>query len=102
MKHAPPTRAPETPRRRQAQKMASCVDAGPGSRLVAAIASSNSAADSQRLRSTHSSRSSAICAGGPPKPKHPIRPHSRATTPRLGGDDVRPDAGLAGELTPET
>ena len=33
---------------------------------------------SQPRRSTHSSRSSAMCAGGPPKPMQPIRPHSRS------------------------
>src|SRR3954447_14891798 len=59
--------------------MASCVDAGPGSSWHAAFASSNSCADSQRRRSTHSSRSSAMCAGGPPKPIRPRRPHSRST-----------------------
>ena len=46
------------------------------------MASSNSCASSHCLRSTHSCRSSAMCAGGPPKPMHPIRPHSRTTVPR--------------------
>src|SRR5919109_3687853 len=62
--------------------MASCVDAGPGSSCVAALASSNSRASIQRRRSTVSSRSSATCAGGPPKPITPIRPHSRSTVAR--------------------
>ena len=79
MNAAPPTRAPSRPRSRQAQKIASCVEAGPGSTLQTAIASSNSRASSQPRRSTHSCRSSLICAGGPPNPMHPIRPHSRST-----------------------
>ena len=40
----------------------------PGQQLAAAFASSNSRASIQPRRSTHSSRSSATCAGGPPKP----------------------------------
>ena len=82
MKASPPASAPTRPRTRQAQKIASSVEAGPGSRLHAAMASSNSSASSHCLRSTHSCRSSAMCAGGPPKPMHPIRPHSRTTVPR--------------------
>src|SRR5919202_2867248 len=62
--------------------MASCVEAGPGSSAQAAFASSNSRAVSQPRRSTTSSRSSATCAGGPPKPTSPIRPHSRTTVAR--------------------
>ena len=81
MNPAPPTSAPARPRSRQAQKMASWVEAGPGIRLQTAIASSNSRASSQPLRSTHSWRSSLMCAGGPPKPIQPIRPHSRSTVP---------------------
>jgi hypothetical protein len=46
--------------------------------LTAAIASSKSRAAIHPRRSTHSSRSSAMCAGGPPKPMQPILPHSRA------------------------
>jgi hypothetical protein len=55
------------------------VEAGPGSRLHAAMASSNSCASSHCLRSTHSCRSSAMCAGRtaeadapdpPPLPHH--------------------------------
>ena len=42
MKHRPPTTAPGGPARRRAQKMHSCVDAGPGSRLQAPTASSKS------------------------------------------------------------
>jgi hypothetical protein len=83
MKARPPTTAPSLPRTRHAQKIASWVDAGPGSRLHAAIASSNSSASSHPWRSTHSRRSSAMCAGGPPNPVTPIRPHSRRTVPRL-------------------
>ena len=83
MKARPPTSAPSRPRTRQAQKMASWVEAGPGSRLQAPMASSNSCASSHCLRSTHSRRSSAMCAGGPPKPMQPIRPHSRSTVARL-------------------
>ena len=48
MKHRPPTTAPIGPRSRQAQRMASCVEAGPGRRLVAAMPSSNSSWLSQR------------------------------------------------------
>ena len=83
MKARPPASAPSWPRTRQAQKMASSVEAGPGSRLQAPMASSNSCASSHCLRSTHSWRSSAMCAGGPPKPMQPIRPHSRTTVARL-------------------
>ena len=43
------------------------------------MASSNSRASIQPRRSTTSSRSSATCAGGPPKPISPRRPHSRRT-----------------------
>jgi hypothetical protein len=60
MNAAPPASAPSLPRTRQAQKIASSVEAGPGSRLQTAIASSNSVASSQRRSSTHSLRSSAI------------------------------------------
>src|SRR5215218_5497936 len=59
--------------------MASCVEAGPGRSWHAALASSNSRASSQPRRSTTSSRSSATCAGGPPNPISPRRPHSRTT-----------------------
>ena len=83
MNAAPPTSAPSRPRTRHAQKMASSVEAGPGSRLQAAIASSNSVESSQPRWSTHSLRSSAMCAGGPPNPIQPIRPHSRSTVARL-------------------
>ncbi len=62
---------------------------GPGSRLQAAIASSNSRASSHCLRSTHSSRSSLMWVGGPPNPMQPIRPHSRSTVAR----DARAGAG---------
>ena len=55
-----------------------CVEAGPGSSWHAALASSNSRAVIQPRRSIISSRSSATCAGGPPKPIVPIRPHSRS------------------------
>ena len=78
MKHAPPISAPAGPRSRQAQKIAIWVEAGPGIMLVAATPSSNSDADIQPRRSTQSARSSAMCAGGPPNPVQPIRPHSRA------------------------
>ena len=57
---------------------------GPGSRLVAAIACSNSSSVSHSRRSTHSSRSSAMCTGGPPKPVTPMRPHSRAISRSAG------------------
>src|SRR4051794_29377925 len=59
--------------------MAICVLAGPGSRLHAAKASSNSW---RSIQGSVRSRSSATCAGGPPKPSTPIRPHSRATVAR--------------------
>ena len=83
MKQAPPSSAPRVPRSRHAQKIASCVDVGPGSRLVAAMPSSNSSGRSQCRSSTHIRRSSAMCAGGPPKPVTPMRDHSRAITGRL-------------------
>ena len=91
-----PTIAPAGPRTRHAQKIASCVEAGPGSRLHAAIASSNSSRVSHPRRCTHSSRSSAMCAGGPPKPMHPRRPHSRSTTPSEGRASPRWAVGGAG------
>ena len=75
MNATPPTTAPPAPATRHAQKTASWVEAGPGSRLQAAIPSSNSLADSQRRFVTHSSRSKAMCVGGPPNPRHPMRPH---------------------------
>ena len=84
MKQAPPSSAPGAPRSRQAQKIASWVEAGPGSRLHAAIASSNSSSVIQRSRSTHSWRSSAMCVGGPPKPMIPMRSHSLAILPSDG------------------
>ena len=96
MKAAPPSRAPRTPRRRQAQKIAIWVEPGPGSRLVAAIASSNCSALSQPRRVTQRSRKRATCAGGPPKPIAPIRPHSFTTSASFGaagateGDDDSP------------
>ena len=82
MKQAPPTRAPTGPASRQAQKIASWVEAGPGSRFVTEIPSSNSSADSQPRLLTHSSRSSAMWAGGPPNPMQPIRSHSLTMVPR--------------------
>ena len=78
MNASPPTIAPTGPPTRRAQKIASCVEAGPGRRLHAAIASSNSFSPSQCRRSTTSRRSRAMCVGGPPKPVTPIRSHSRA------------------------
>jgi hypothetical protein len=54
MKQTPPTIAPAAPRSRQEQKIASWVEAGPGSRFVAAMPSSNSGAGSHRRLSTHS------------------------------------------------
>jgi hypothetical protein len=82
MNAAPPIAAPARPRSRHAQKIASWVEAGPGSRLHAAMASSNSGASSHWRRSTHSSRSSLMWAGGPPNPMQPIRPHSRMIVAR--------------------
>ncbi len=82
MKQTPPTMAPIGPASRQAQKIASWVEAGPGSSDVAAMPSSNSASDSQEFCWTQSRRSSAMWAGGPPKPVTPIRLHSRAMTAR--------------------
>src|SRR5919106_1598740 len=60
--------------------MESWVDEGPGSSEQAAFASSNAVASIHPLRPTTSSRSSVMCAGGPPKPINPIRSHSRAIT----------------------
>ena len=77
MKQMPPISAPGRPRSRQAQKMANWVEAGPGSRLVAEMPSSNSWALSQPRSSTQSLRSRAIWVGGPPKPMIPMRLHSR-------------------------
>jgi hypothetical protein len=70
--------APVAPRRRHAQKIASCVEAGPGSRFVVATPSSNSSASSHWRLSTHRRRRSAMWAGGPPKPVQPRRSHSYA------------------------
>ena len=47
-----------------------------------ATASSNSCSLSQRRCSTHIRRKRAMCAGGPPKPISPMRPHSRAIVAR--------------------
>ena len=80
MKQAPPTSAPAVPRKRHAHQIDIWVDAGPGSMLVAAIARSNSSSRIHPRRSTQSPRSSEMWAGGPPKPMHPIRPHSMATS----------------------
>src|SRR4051812_23838217 len=88
MKASPPATAPAGPRTRQAVKIASWVEAGPGSRLQAAIASSTSSAESHARRSTTSSRRSAMCAGGPPNPRQPMRPHSRRTA-RSGTSHTR-------------
>ena len=77
MKQTPPSTAPGTPRRRQAHRMASWVEAGPGRRLVAAMASSNSDASNHVSRSTQRRRNMAMWVGGPPNPVHPMRPHSR-------------------------
>ena len=94
MKQIPPSTAPTGPRSRQAQKIASCVDAGPGRRLVVETPSSNSLASIQWRCSTHSRRSSAMCVGGPPKPMQPSRSHSRAMVASETRDaDCRPPAG---------
>ena len=85
MKQNPPRRAPRQPRSRQAQKMANCVDAGPGSRLQAAMPSSNSPGVIHSRSTTHSFRSRAMWVGGPPNPMHPMRPHSRAMVVRRTG-----------------
>ncbi len=85
MKQNPPIRAPRQPRSRQAQKMANCVDAGPGSRLQAAMPSSNSLGVIHSRSTTHSFRSRAMWVGGPPNPMHPMRPHSRAMVVRRTG-----------------
>ena len=77
MKQMPPISAPTRPRSRQAHKMASWVEAGPGSRLVAEMPSSNSWALSQPRSSTQSLRSRAMWVGGPPNPMIPMRLHSR-------------------------
>ena len=71
MKHNPPRIAPGADRSRHAHRIASCVEAGPGSRFVTAMASSNSdAGPSTPARSTQSRRNRAIWVGGPPKPMH--------------------------------
>ncbi len=75
--------------------MASWVEAGPGSRFVAAMASSNSPADNQALWLTHNLRSRDMCAGGPPKPVQPIRPHSAAIVLRRTGAGSSPMVGPA-------
>ena len=94
MNPSPPTTAPAGPATRRAQKIASWVEAGPGSRLHPASASSKSRSAIHSRRSTTSRRSSAIWVGGPPNPVTPIRVHSRATSPsgtrtsRLVGDSA--------------
>ena len=75
MKQTPPMSAPTRPRSRQAQKIASWVEAGPGKRFVAAIPSSNSVSEIHPRSVTQSLRNSAMWVGGPPKPMQPIRPH---------------------------
>jgi len=60
------------------------------------MASSNSRALSHFRRSTHRSRSSLMCAGGPPKPMQPMRPHSR----RMVARDTRGGSPLPGWLRP--
>src|SRR5690242_2177517 len=100
MNAAPPASAPGRPRSRHAQKIASWVEAGPGSRLQAAIASSKSCASSHPRRSTHSSRSSLMWVGGPPNPMQPMRPHSRKivtsdTRPASGGSRVASGAAVS-------
>src|SRR5438067_7654051 len=66
--------------------------------FAAASARSNWSSASQRRRSTHSSRSSATCAGGPPKPIAPMRVHPLATSASDGsvrGHDARIGAAYA-------
>src|SRR6202020_3142779 len=75
MKPRPPTTAPRAPPRRRAIRIASWVEAGPGRRLHAATASSNSCWSIPPRSSTTRRRSSAICVGGPPKPVTPMRVH---------------------------
>jgi hypothetical protein len=55
-------------RTRQAQKSASWVEAGPGSRLHGGDRVLDSRASSQPRGSTHRARSRAMWAGGPPNP----------------------------------
>ena len=99
MKHIPPTRPPTGPRRRQAQKMASWVDIGPGSRLAAAMPCSNSSSEIHCLFSTQRSRSMATCVGGPPNPVQPILPHCRTIVPRDTWDGVAlTDSAIAASL----
>ena len=103
MKHSPPISAPTVPRSRQAQKMASWVEAGPGIRLQAATPSSNSLAGSQPRSSTQSWRSSAMCAGGPPKPMQPIRPHSRTIVrSETAGGSAGCTGASSGAASPDT
>ncbi len=85
MKHSPPSTAPTGPPSRHAQKMANWVDAGPGSRFVAATPSSNSRADSHARSSTHSFRSerdvhrrSAEASAADPAPLAPDRDQADA------------------------
>ena len=78
MKQTPPSIAPAVRRRRHAQKIASCVEAGPGRRFVEAIPSSNSSGPIHPFSSTQRRRSSAMWVGGPPKPMNPSRAHSFA------------------------
>ena len=56
--------------------------------MTAASACSNWTGSSHWRRVTHSSRSIAMCTGGPPKPMQPIRPHSRTISRNRGGAAV--------------
>ena len=90
MKHSPPITAPAFPRRRQAQRMANCVEDGPGRRLATATPSSNSVAVIHRLSSTQSRRNSAMWWEAPrtpdirsvPTPGRWWRETPRAAVPR--------------------
>jgi len=93
MKQAPPTRAPRRPRSRQAQKIASWVEAGPGSMLVVATPSSNSDEEIQARSSTHNARSKAMWRGGPPKPM-------QADAAPLAGDRQQRHAGWVPHSAP--
>ena len=85
MNAAPPTIAPARPRHppravdRELGRGRSGQQVARGDRVLELVRR-----DPAALRSTHSSRSSAMCVGGPPNPMQPMRPHSRDTV-RNGG-----------------
>src|SRR3990172_9575923 len=95
MKASPAAKKPAHPARRRPRGIAISVELGPGSRLVAATRSRNSASLSQRRRVTPSSCIIAVWAAGPAKDVRPSRRKRPPTSSQrrspviLGGRLVR-------------